>query len=59
MRRDRRRFGSLLALALVAWGLSGCDGGIKEGSPAQDVGYVPPKPEEAAEVPKAKAGARP
>lgn len=50
-----------LALALLVSGLlTGCSGGgIPEGSPPKDVGYVPPGPDEAAAPPPTKGAAAP
>ena len=38
--------GRCFALAILMMGLVGCGGGIKEGSPPADVGYVPPAPDD-------------
>jgi hypothetical protein len=35
-----------IALTIVACGLAGCGGGLREGPPSRDVGYVPPGPDD-------------
>lgn len=51
------RLKSLLGLAIVVSGLlSGCGGGIQEGTPP-NVGYVPPGPDEGATPPTPKGTA--
>lgn len=47
-----RRVFQFLALAFVVWGLSGCGGGIKEGGPPPNVGYVAPSDADNPESPK-------
>ena len=53
----RIRLAHLFALSLLAFGLSGCGGGgIAEGPPADNPGYVAPT--EGAEDPGAATGAK-